>query len=87
MSRALYGTLDRLGRKGFIDWEVEPTATPERGGYLMRRLHVTEAGLEATRRSALVLRGFLDGLEPILECLIGTDPALTVSPRGSLSGW
>jgi DNA-binding PadR family transcriptional regulator len=64
---ALYGTLDRLEKKGFIEWEVEPTATPERGGHPMRRVHVTEAGLETTRRSALVLRGFLDGLEPILD--------------------
>jgi hypothetical protein len=66
VSRALYGTLDRLGRKGFIEWEVEPTATPERGGHLMRKLHVTEAGLDATRRPAL--RGLSTASSPYLAC-------------------
>lgn len=64
---ALYSALDRLEKKHFIEWEVEPTATPERGGHPTRKIYVTEAGLEATRRTALVLRSFLDELEPILD--------------------
>lgn len=64
---ALYRTLDRLEEKGMLAWEIEPSATPERGGHPMRQLHVTEVGIEAARRATLVLRSFLDGLEPILD--------------------
>jgi PadR family transcriptional regulator PadR len=64
---ALYSTLDRLEKKGFIEWEVEPITTPERGGHPTRKLYVTELGVEATRSAALVLRSFLDELGPILD--------------------
>ena len=49
---ALYHTLDRLEQKGFIAWDLEPSATPSRGGHPMRSLQVTEAGLEAARAIA-----------------------------------
>lgn len=64
---ALYRTLDRLTDKGFVAWELEPSETPERGGHPMRRLSVTEPGLEAVRRSRDVLLSFLDGLGPVLD--------------------
>lgn len=64
---ALYSTLDRLEKKGFVEWEAEPSSVPERGGHPTRRLYVTEAGVEAARHTALVLRSFLEGLEPILD--------------------
>jgi len=64
---ALYRTLDRLATKGLIAWELEPSGTPERGGHPMRRLTVTEEGLEATRSSRDVLMRFFDGLGPVLR--------------------
>lgn len=63
---ALYRTLDRLANKGLVEWEVEPSSTPERGGHPMRRLSVTEEGLEAVRVSHAVLMRFFDGLDPVL---------------------
>lgn len=62
---ALYRTLDRLAGKGLIEWELEPSGTPERGGHPMRRLAVTEDGLEAVRASRDVLLRFFDGLGPL----------------------
>ena len=64
---ALYRTLDRLEEKGLVRWEMEPSRTPKRGGHPMRRLHVTEQGLEAVRESHAVLMRFFDGLDPVLE--------------------
>ena len=64
---ALYRTLDRLCEKGMVEWEVEPSSTPERGGHPMRRLRITEDGLQAVRESHAVLMRFFDGLDPVLE--------------------
>ena len=64
---ALYRTLDRLEEKGFLEWELEPSQVPERGGHPMRRLRPTEGGLEAVREKRAVLRTFLDGLGPVLD--------------------
>jgi len=61
---ALYRTLDRLATKGLVEWELEPSGTPERGGHPKRRLAVTEQGLEAARASHEVLMRFFDGLGP-----------------------
>jgi len=63
---ALYRTIDRLVEKGLLAWELEPSEIPERGGHPMRRLLVTEDGLEAARETRAVLVTFLDGLEPTL---------------------
>ncbi len=62
---ALYRTLDRLATKGLIEWEMEPSAKPERGGHPMRRLTVTEAGLESAQASRHVLMRLFDGLGPV----------------------
>ena len=62
---ALYRTLDRLATKGLIEWELEPSGAPERGGHPMRRLRVTEEGLETARSSRDVLLRFFDGLGPV----------------------
>ena len=64
---ALYHTIDRLTDKGFLRWELEPSETPERGGHPMRRLRVTEEGLEAVRSARAVLSTFFGGLEPVLD--------------------
>ena len=62
---ALYRTIDRLTEKGFLVWELEPSDVPERGGHPMRRLGVTETGLEAARQARDVLVTFFDGLGPL----------------------
>jgi DNA-binding PadR family transcriptional regulator len=62
---ALYRTLDRLASKGLVEWELEPSGTPERGGHPMRRLSVTQEGREAARASRDVLLRFFDGLGPV----------------------
>jgi DNA-binding PadR family transcriptional regulator len=62
---ALYRTLDRLATKGLIAWELEPSGAPERGGHPMRRLGVTEEGLEVAHSSRDVLMRFFDGLGPV----------------------
>ena len=64
---ALYRTIDRLTDKGFLEWELEPSAVPERGGHPMRRLLVTGEGMRAVREKRDVLVTFLDGLDPLLE--------------------
>ena len=64
---ALYRTLERLRAKGMIEWEIEPSARPERGGHPMRRLAVTREGLEAARVSRAVLLDFFEGLESAAE--------------------
>ena len=66
---ALYRTLDRLTEKGFAAWEMVPSDVPERGGHPMRRLSVTQAGLEAIQSTRNVLATFLEGLGPILDPL------------------
>ncbi len=60
---ALYRTLDRLSTKGLIEWALEPSETPERGGHPMRKLSVTTDGLQAVRESREVLFTFFEGLE------------------------
>ena len=63
---ALYATLERLGGKGLLNWEVED-ATPARGGLPRRRFVVTKAGLDALRASRLALTNLSRGLEQLLE--------------------
>ena len=64
---ALYRTIDRLTEKGLLEWEMEPSDTPDRGGHPMRRLKVTRAGLEAVRKAREVLITFFDGAGPVLD--------------------
>jgi DNA-binding PadR family transcriptional regulator len=62
---ALYATLDRLTRKGYVDWEAR-AATPNRGGIPGRCFRLTEPGLEALRRSYAALRTLARGVEGVL---------------------
>lgn len=64
---ALYRTLDRLTEKGLLEWDLEPSEVPERGGHPMRRLRVTESGLRAVRRARDVLVTFFNGVEAVLD--------------------
>lgn len=54
---ALYKTLERLSDKGLLAWEVSDS-TPDRGGLPRRRFIVTEAGMDALRRSKETLERF-----------------------------
>lgn len=64
---ALYRTIDRLTEKGFLRWELEPSDVPDRGGHPMRRLLVTDPGLEAVREKRDILTTLFDGLDPVLD--------------------
>lgn len=64
---ALYRTLDRLTEKGFLRWELEPSRIPERGGHPMRRLLLTDNGIDAVRETRDVLDAFLDDAGPALD--------------------
>ncbi len=64
---ALYRTLDRLKDKGLIGWEMEPSTAAERAGLPMRRLNVTDKGIETVRASRAILLDFFDGLGAILD--------------------
>jgi PadR family transcriptional regulator PadR len=57
---ALYTTLERLQKKGFVSsrWGE---ATPERGGRRKRFYKIEAAGHEAVERSAALLGGFMVG--------------------------
>jgi len=63
---ALYSSLDRLERKGYLEWEVEPP-TEERGGHPARCFSITEGGLEALREHRRAYRELSAGLEDVLE--------------------
>ena len=63
---ALYGTLDRLERKGFITWTSD-AGGDERSGQPLRSFAVTESGLTALRASQEALRRLKVGLEDLLS--------------------
>lgn len=64
---ALYGTLDRLTAKGFLEWTLDASDVPDRGGHPMRRLTVTAEGLTAVRSAREVLNTFFGGLDQLTE--------------------
>src|SRR5207237_7985448 len=64
---AVYATLDRLERKGFISsWQGE--ATPERGGRAKRYFRVEGAGIQILNETREVRNRLMEGLE------LGFDP-------------
>ena len=63
---ALYTTLERLERKGFVRWEIE-AATSERGGNRSRRFEVTPRGIEALIESREALHNLWRGLGSLLR--------------------
>ena len=58
---ALYTTLERLQRKGLLDWETEVTS-PKRGGIPRRRFMVTEAGMAAVQGAQGAIARMSEGL-------------------------
>jgi len=63
---ALYSTLDRLERKGLLEWRIE-ASSEDGGGQPKRRFTVTDEGLAALRASRDMLLALWDGLEDVLE--------------------
>ena len=63
---ALYATLDRLERKGFLEWKVEANSG-DGDGQPKRRFSVTEEGIAALRASREMLMALWGGLDEILE--------------------
>lgn len=62
---ALYRSLDRLGDKGLIVWDVEQP-TPERGGHVRRTYDLSSQGLDAVReRRATLERLWADAAEVV----------------------
>lgn len=63
MSRGtLYGALDRLESKGFLEFTVE-SPTPQRGGRRRRRFHVTSEGVQALADVRTVMERMWEGVE------------------------
>lgn len=63
---AFYTTLDRLERKGLLDWTEGVPDDPRRGTPL-RRYAVTPAGLDALRASRRAMEALARGLDTLLE--------------------
>lgn len=64
---AIYATLDRLERKGFVSsWQGE--ATPERGGRAKRYFRVEGAGVSALNETYEARSKLMDGVD------LGVDP-------------
>jgi PadR family transcriptional regulator PadR len=63
---ALYSTLDRLERKGFLEWRIEARSA-DGDDQPKRRFSVTEQGLEALRASREMLMTLWKGLDKVLE--------------------
>ena len=58
---AVYATLDRLERKGYVTSQMgDPT--PERGGRSKRFFRVTATGVEAVSRTHRALKNMTEGL-------------------------
>ena len=63
---AIYITLDRLEKKGYLEsWLGD--ATPERGGRAKRYHKVSAAGATALKRSLAALEKMWQGLEPVIR--------------------
>jgi DNA-binding PadR family transcriptional regulator len=63
---AVFITLERLERKGFVDSRYgDPT--PVRGGRAKRFFRVTRAGLTAAKQTLHLVQSMAAGLEEVLE--------------------
>ena len=61
---AIYATLDRLQRKGYVTSRfADPT--PERGGRSKRYFRVTAEGASAIQRTRQALSAMAEGLKPL----------------------
>ena len=62
---ALYATLERLERKGYLTWDTEPSG-PARGGVPRRCFRMTAAGLRALQRVRAAMAEMSSGLERLV---------------------
>lgn len=58
----LYKTLGRMSEKGWLDWEVDATDLPERGGLPRRRFRVTREGLAVAQAADEAFLSLRQGL-------------------------
>jgi DNA-binding PadR family transcriptional regulator len=63
---ALYSTLDRLERKGLLEWHIE-ARSGDGDGQPKRQFSVTDEGIEALRASREMLLVLWEGLDEVLE--------------------
>jgi PadR family transcriptional regulator, regulatory protein PadR len=63
---AVYATLERLGRKGFISFRISDPE-PVQGGRAKKHARLTPAGLRVLRNSVRALDRMLDGLDARLR--------------------
>lgn len=64
---AVYATLDRLEKKGYVT-SHRGDPTPERGGRSKRFFHVTADGVRAVNRTMRALRSMTEGLGLTRSC-------------------
>ncbi len=62
---ALYATLERLERKGYLTWDTEP-AGPARGGVPRRCFRLTVTGLGALQRVRAAMAAMSSGIERLI---------------------
>ena len=64
---ALYTTLNRLEKKGFVRWNIAEisSANPERNGHPKRRFELTESGIDALRTTRQALVNLSEGLDGV----------------------
>jgi DNA-binding PadR family transcriptional regulator len=62
---ALYRTLDRMEKKGWVRHRMEAGA-PERGGHRRRIFAVTDEGIAVLQASRRALHRLWEGLDPVL---------------------
>jgi DNA-binding PadR family transcriptional regulator len=63
---ALYSSLDRLEKKGYLRWDLAPE-TSERNGQPRRRFEVTRSGMSALRHARHAWLAMSAGLEDLLS--------------------
>ena len=63
---SLYAALQRLEKKGFLDWETEES-NPARGGIPRRRFRVTADGVAVLNASHRAILNLSRGLETLLS--------------------
>lgn len=63
---ALYTTLDRLEKKGYLEWRIEASSS-QRDGSRKRAFRVTEEGLDALRSSYQAMEAVSRGLDDLLS--------------------
>ena len=64
---ALYRTLDRMCKKGLVEYRDKVPSSKQRGGLAVRMYMVTTDGVRELRDSRQALMRLWDGVVPIIE--------------------